>query len=388
MRKYSKVVAIILCVVLALTVFASCGENSNSNTTQDPTIKEDPVVRVAVHANMGAALCSVAMEQGYFEEENVKLKVTIVNGGVPEMTAMRADNATLDLGYIGAGVSWNAWDPAGNQLDLLYLDNLGDSEMFIANKRFGIDLDSTNLEVANAIKGNKIYLEVGTTPGNWLLTYVDLLNKEFDNDSDKIWLSCNDPSYLQGYVAPNDKVENKLEVINMTNANITSAMAVSSGNKVELSVVYSPVSTAIMKSNDEVATVATTGTKFSPDKLSPGVWVGNSEFIANNEELVQRFVNALVKASEYASKNYDGAARAAEKFCQLSEGSIDPNSVVLPSKATLSEWFESYDGLGYAYMQSLYNSRVGNVPAESGAPKTLGEAFNSKFMMKALREQA
>ena len=372
-----KVVAIMLSLILVLGLFAGC-ENSEGK-------KEDPTINIAVHANMGAVLAAVADEQGFFEEENVKVNITIVESGVAEMSAMRSDNRTLDLGYIGAGVSWNVWDPVGNQLDLIYLENLGDSEMLIANKSFNIDIESSNLEVAEAIKNNDIYLEVGTTPGTWLLTYIELLNEEYTEEADKIWLSCNDPAYLKNYEAPNNNAENELRVINMANSGITAAMAIEGKDKAELAVVFSPISTAILNTNDNVVSVATTGTKFEAEKLSPGVWVGSTEFISENEDLVQRFVNALVKASEYTSKNKAAGARAAEKLCQKPTNSIDENSCIIPSQAELLEWYADYDSVGYKYMQSMYNGRVGNVPAENGEPKTLGEAFNLKFMMKALR---
>ena len=53
---------------------------------------------------------------------------------VTEMAAMRADERTLDVGYIGAGVAWNPIDSTGNQLSFIFLDCLSNAENLIAKK--------------------------------------------------------------------------------------------------------------------------------------------------------------------------------------------------------------------------------------------------------------
>ena len=111
-----------LMLVLSLPVFALA-----SGTLTD--------VRIAIHANVGGApLAGIAIEQGFFAQEGINPIVTIVESGPSEMAAMRADNRTLDCGFIGAGVSWNAMDPNGNQLKFIFLDNLSNSEAMVARK--------------------------------------------------------------------------------------------------------------------------------------------------------------------------------------------------------------------------------------------------------------
>ena len=127
-----KTLAILLAAILCLSIpmLALAGE---------PLID----VRIAIHGNVGGApLAGVAVEQGFFAEEGINPIVTIVESGPSEMAAMRADGRTLDCGFIGAGVAWNAMDPSGNELKFIFLDNLSNSEGMVARKGAFVDANS------------------------------------------------------------------------------------------------------------------------------------------------------------------------------------------------------------------------------------------------------
>ena len=114
MKRFTVVALALLCAVSV--VFAGGGKESGSTLTK---------VRIGIHGNEGGApLAAVAKEQGIFAKYGIDPVFTIVESGPAEMTAMRADNRTLDVGYIGAGVAWNPIDGAGNSLSFVFLDVL------------------------------------------------------------------------------------------------------------------------------------------------------------------------------------------------------------------------------------------------------------------------
>ena len=89
------IVSLLLVLVCACMVFAAGAAEQKADLK---------TVRIAIHSNEGgASLVAVAEQQKIFEKHGIKADITVVAGGVPEMAAMRADDRTLDIGYIGAG---------------------------------------------------------------------------------------------------------------------------------------------------------------------------------------------------------------------------------------------------------------------------------------------
>ena len=118
---------VLMIVAVATSVFAAASAETQAQKLTN--------VRIGIHANEGGApLAAVAKEQGYFEKYGINPVFTIVESGPAEMTAMRADNRTLDVGYIGAGVAWNPIDGNGNGLSFVLLDCLSNAEMFLARR--------------------------------------------------------------------------------------------------------------------------------------------------------------------------------------------------------------------------------------------------------------
>jgi NitT/TauT family transport system substrate-binding protein len=369
MKKLVTVALLVLCTVLALSAA--------------PALVN---VRVGVHANEGGApLAAVAQDQGFFKKYGINPQFTIVESGPIEMTAMRADNRTLDIGYIGAGVAWNPIDGAGNMLSFVFLDCLSNSEMLLAKK--GVFTDSNkngkydNAELFAGLKGQTVYIEVGTTPGGWFRTLVDLVNAG-KADADKLWISCETSSYLAGYVAPNANPANKVTVVNTLNANLPAGMATGGGMSVVAG--FSPATSTIIRTNKSVETIATTVSTFPPEKSFPSTWVASDKWIAENPAVAQNFINALYEAAIWRSSNMDAAMRAGEELCQKPANSFDPTNLVAPTKADYAAWFAKGDALGYKYMKALYESKVPNVP--KGNPvKPFDKAFSDKFILTALK---
>lgn len=376
-----RIMSAFITVLCAASVMAG-GTQDQAPAASRPTVH---AVRVGIHANEGGApLAAVAEEQGFFKKWGIKPVLTIVESGPVEMTAMRADNRTLDIGYIGAGVAWNPIDGAGNSLSFVFLDGLSNSEMLIAKK--GIFSDSNgnkkydNPEIYAGLKGRTVYMEVGTTPGGWFKSLLELANAG-RADAEKLWISCETASYLAGYTAPNSAPANRVVVVNTLNTNLAAGMV--SGGGMDIVAGFSPVTSTILKTNQAAETIATTVGNFPPELSFPSTWVASDKWIAENPEAAQAFVNALYEASAWRAANIDAAMRAGEALSQKPAGSFDPINLVAPTREEYKNWFANRDALGYRYMKALYDAKVPNVP--KGNPvKPFEQSFNDKFIKEAI----
>lgn len=367
----------------SLTVAAFCALVAMTAQAQTTPVN----VRVAIHANEGgASVAASAQDQGFFKKYGINPTFTLVESGPIEMTAMRADNRTIDIGYIGAGVAWNPIDGAGNQLSFVFLDSLGNSEKLLAKKGTFTDTNKNgkydNAELHAGLKGQTVYIEVGTTPGGWFRALVDIVNADKE-PADKLWISSETAAYLAGYTAPNNNLANKVSVVNTLNANLPAGMATGGGMTIVAG--YSPATSTILRTNKGVETIATTAMNFPPEKSpSTSTWVASNKWLIENPLVAQNFINALYEAAVWRANNLDSAMRSAEKLTQKPSNSFDPSVVLAPSKDDYSDWFASKTSRGYQYLKALYESKVPNVP--KGNPvKPFEQAFNDSYMLQAIK---
>lgn len=344
-------------------------------------------VRVAIHANEnGASLAASAQEQGIFKKYGINPIFTIVESGPVEMTAMRADSRSLDVGYIGAGVAWNPIDGAGNQLSFVFFDTQANAEAMIAKKGVFVDTNNNgkhdNAEIVAGLKGQTVYMEVGTTAGGWFKGLLDIVNAD-RSPGDKLWIASETAAYLAGYTAPNSNPANKVSVVNTLNANLPAGMA--RGGGMSIVVGYSPATSTILRTNKEAEAIATTGRNFPPEKnLSISTWVASNKWLTENPQVAQNFVNALYEAVVWRANNMEAAMRAAEKLSQRPANSFDATLVLAPSKENYVAWFANKNAHGYQLMKALYDSKVPNVP--KGNPvKPFEQAFNDSYVLQALK---
>lgn len=122
-----------------------------------------------------------------------------------------------------------------------------------------------------------------------------------------------------------------------------------------------------------------------PEFTFPSTWVASVAWMQENPAVVQKFINALAKASKYRAEHIEQSLRWAEEICQVNEGTFKADVMIAPSADELYDWFKDFDGRGYTYMKALYDSKVGNVPAGNRV-KTLPETMNFSYMLKALSE--
>jgi NitT/TauT family transport system substrate-binding protein len=374
--------AVLLIAVVLGPVWAGGQKESGAASTK-PLAK----VNIALHANAtGATLISVAEEKGFFKEYGIDAQITIVESGVSEMAAMRAENPTLDAGYIGAGVAWNPIDSTGNSLSFIFFDDLSNAERLIARK--GIFRDSNNdgnydyAEMYAGLRGKTIYIEVGTTPGGWFKNLLDAINQNYA-DGDKLWIHCEDSAYMAGYKAPNNKPENRILVVNYQNSNIPAGMATAASNaSVDIAAAFEPIPSTILKTVKDIEQIADFGV-LPKEKVLPSTIVANTKWLKANPDLAKNFVYALYKAAVWRAKNESEALRIAERVCVKPEGTFLEGVTFFPTGADYRDWFATPDSIGFKYMRALYNERVPNLP-QGTIPKPFEQAVDFSYMLKAI----
>lgn len=376
MKKLMRVLAIALCLVLMLSVFASCKKPDTELKT----------VRLCVHSNEGAALTAIGLEQGIFEKHGIDVDLTIVDAGPPEMAAMRADNRTLDIGYIGSGVAWNAIEKSGNELSFLFLDYLGNSENLLAKKGIFTDSNKNGTydvdEIYNGLKGQKIYFQTGATPGQYFKNLLEVLNEGKSADK-QLWYTCEVSDYMTGYTAPNSDPAYRIEVVNYENSMIAAGMSTQDASGVQIAIAYSPVTTTILSSNKNVEFICAYDV-LPASKASVGSWVASNKWIEEDPETVQNVVDALLEAACYRTEHIDEAIAAAERLLQKPEGSLNKGVLRSISASEYKEWFANKNATGYEYMRALYENRKVAVP--EGSPiKTFEESFNDSYLLNAIK---
>lgn len=94
MKKFSFSIAITLSVLLLATTFTGCKKNEELKT-----VRLNEVVHSIFYAPQ-----YVAMEKGFFEEEGLKIEMSIGQGADKSMTALISDSADIALLGTEAGI--------------------------------------------------------------------------------------------------------------------------------------------------------------------------------------------------------------------------------------------------------------------------------------------
>ncbi len=375
-----KNISILLALTLLCMVIAGCGKTSSSNTdapsaeapsdSQDAATEaaedtsaeasetetaEAPVqpvemikIRAAYHPNLGPmSIPGIDAKMGYFAEEGLEVEWLKFTSGAPEIAAMASGD--LQFGYIGQGALKLC---AEGQADVISLSHLTNSEAILVRADSGI----ASFE---DLKGKKVATELGTN-GEVLLN-----------------MAC------EKYNVSRDEIE----VINMP---ISNAIAAFIGGSTDAVVAWGPDLTNI-KNNVDEEMLAVVETKDFVDSVPfLGSWIGNPDYIEENQDIVQRFQRALNKCYDYRASHLDETIQAAADFAVGKDIGVsydDLNSerdqLVFFNLEEEKEWVSS------GHMEELFQLQLNYMQGQDqiGADVSVTDYVRLDLIQKALETQ-
>lgn len=308
-----KVFILTLVLLIALqSVFA--GGSQEGATTDDGLTK----IKVAHHLGYsGAAVMAVGLEKGFFEEEGLAVEPVPFTSGPTEVAALVSGD--LQFGYIGSGATTLAVE---GDVEVVCYQNLGDSEVIVVNKNSGINS-------IKDLKGKTIATTLGTSGEN----IVNLALEEAG-------LSRND-----------------VELINMDMGGCVTAII--AGRVDAVCVWGSYLVTVRQQLGDNFLALARTS-DFDDKYASVSSWLTTQSYIDENPEVVQHFVNAVVKSMDYWKTHEEEVAGLVAELLDSDPQNIKDQigTVFFFDKAELKENLENGNIEQYYYVQqqSMYDT--------------------------------
>jgi len=296
MKKTKKQFSVFTALVLSVTVLFAQGAGE--------TVGKKDAINVIYHPTVGGSTTiATAINKGFFEQENLDVKLQMYTSGPPEIAAMVAGQA--DFGFIGSGAAWLAFS---GQVDIIALENLALTEEIIARAGRGI-------ETTSDLKGKTIAVQEGGA--GYTLLQVAL------NDAG---MKIND-----------------VKVLNISNDNIPSTYNDSS---IDVWAGWKPSTTSLKTVLGESGYKLLANNASYPDYAFPSTWVANKDFVKRNPEITTRFLRAITKAQIYRAEHPEEACAFASTYAQQPTNELIAQlpDVLFPGKEDLIKgwWFQKY----------------------------------------------
>ncbi len=369
----TKLLALAGASLLAIGGLASCGENNNDKVLE--------TVKVGFQGNFGAAAGMTAVNEGYFEEFGIKADYSIATG--PNLAASVL-SGSLDVVFLGNGVAWNYFTESST-MKLIALDNLTDDDRLIATttgKGKDLTLNSSHADLAKALKGSTVALDLSTTPGSFWASLVTTLNKELD-EGEKIWYD-DGATKLPSDLAESNYVDaNKVTILKTTTANLPTTMK--QADAADFCVAFAPVATTLEKDTKNFKTVAKTSTHMS-ESYTPSTWAVNTTFLKEHESTFKNFMKGLVKGMEKRATDPAVAATATEVCtaqATLAKDIATDIAVWLGIDKQIELCGEK-TGKGYTYAENIRNSALSGANKDK-VKKTVADAVDFSYVVEAAR---
>lgn len=308
--KMKKVMSLLMVGALLGALLTGCGKETVPETVTDKTddvVKEEtktpeteqtkaPVEKVQLNvAYMPnyASLWSIltGMDQGYFEEEGLEIKLWEFADGPSEIAAM--EGGSIDLAYVGHGAHRLC---INGQATIFAPSSVHSTDRIIVLPSAGVTSED---DLAN-LKGKKIAYNAGSSS----------------------------ETALNGALAVAGLTIDDIDAFEMDATNMVAAMA---SGSVDACFAWNPYSNQIMDNNPDAVEL-----EFSTSSVNLASWICLPDYAKENKDILLRFSRALYKAMEYASKeeNWEYAVGLYAKQCAK-----DPKSCMVETGD--ATWFSA-----------------------------------------------
>ena len=262
-----KVTALLLALLMMLSL-AACGGNTTNNTGNNTSnnsgntsgdeggdTAEPITLRLAYMSNWGALWAvATADAKGYFADEGITVEMTPFEDGPTEIAAM--ESGSIDISYIGPGA--HKLCSTGNA-EVVLLQHLGDGDCIIGLK---------GIKTLEELKGKTIGYSAGTSSETILTVALE-----------SVGLTMND--------------------VNAMSMDSTALTTAALSNTVDAVAAWAPLSLTILSEAEDAADICS-NVDFA-SLVSPGSWVVNPKWAADNQDAMVRFVRAMYKGMDYAA---------------------------------------------------------------------------------------
>jgi NitT/TauT family transport system substrate-binding protein len=245
-----KLIAMLLALVMVLSL-AACGKTPAPVEPETETV----TLNVAYMANWGSLWAvATADAKGYFAEEGITIKLTQFEDGPSEIAAMK--QGSMDVAFIGPGAHKLC---SKGEAQVFLMQHMGDGDCII-----GLN----GIKTLEELKGKKVGYAAGTSSETILTTALASVGMTMED----------------------------IEAVSMDATALTTAAL---SGQVDAVAAWSPMSLTIL-AQAENATDICSNVDFAT-MASPGSWVVNPDWAAQNSDVLVRFNRAMFKAMDFAS---------------------------------------------------------------------------------------
>ena len=259
-----KLIAMLLALVMVLSL-AACGAKTEAPAetqaaapaeTEAAAPAVEPVtLNVAYMANWGSLWAvATANEKGYFAEEGITINPTQFEDGPSEIAAMK--QGSMDVAFIGPGAHKLC---SKGEAQVFLMQHMGDGDCV---------LGLNGIKTLEELRGKKVGYAAGTSSETILTTALKSVGLTMDD----------------------------VEAVSMDATALTTAAL---SGQVDAVAAWSPMSLTILEKGTDVTDICS-NVDFA-SMASPGSWVVNPEWAAQNADVLVRFNRAMFKAMDFAS---------------------------------------------------------------------------------------
>ena len=268
-----KLIAMLLALVMVLSL-AACGasepapapteapkaEAPAAPEAEAPAAPEAPAVEnvtlnVAYMANWGSLWAvATADAKGYFAEEGIDVELTLFQDGPSEIAAMK--QGSMDVAFIGPGAHKLC---SQGEAQVFLMQHMGDGDCI---------LGLNGLKTLEELAGKKVGYAAGTSSETILTTALASVGMTLED----------------------------IEAVSMDATALTTAAL---SGQVDAVAAWSPMSLTILDKGTDVTDICS-NVDFDT-MASPGSWVVNPDWAAENADVIVRFNRAMFKAMDFAA---------------------------------------------------------------------------------------